>query len=58
LGYFATRNLEVEGRCHEAVLAAADGADLPASATGRELVALCDDYSRELVGVLSVFPRD
>ncbi len=58
LGYFATRNLEVEGRCHEAVLTATDGTDLPASTTGRELLALCDDYSREMVAVLSAFPRD
>ncbi|MFH9553763.1 hypothetical protein ACIBAH_14045 [Streptomyces sp. NPDC051445] len=58
LGYFATRNLEVEGRCHEAILTAADGTNVLASATGRELVALCDDYSRELVAVLSAFPRD
>ncbi|MEW2046448.1 hypothetical protein [Streptomyces sp. NPDC005476] len=58
LGYFATRNLEVEGRCHEAVLAAADGTDLSASATGRELLGLCDEYSRELVAVLTTFPRD
>ncbi|MER5429270.1 hypothetical protein [Streptomyces sp. NPDC002588] len=57
LGYFATRNLEVEGRCHEAILAA-DGADLPASETGRELLALCDDYSRELAAVLRAIPRD
>ena len=58
LGYFATKNLEVEGQCHEAILAAADGADLLASETGRELLALCDDYSRELVSALRAFPRD
>ncbi|MFJ8110263.1 hypothetical protein [Streptomyces sp. NPDC096132] len=58
LGYFATRNLEVEGRCHETILAAADGVDLPASAAGRELLALCDDYGRELVAALGAFPRD
>lgn len=56
LGYFATRNLEVEGRCHEAILAAADS-DPMASGRGRELVALCDDYSRELVAALSALPR-
>ncbi|MDQ0831468.1 hypothetical protein QF032_003312 [Streptomyces achromogenes] len=58
VGYFATRNLEVEGRCHEAILTAVDGTDLLASVTGRDLLALCDNYSRELVAVLSAFPRD
>lgn len=55
LGYFATRNLEVEGRCHEAILSTDV---LPGSETGRELTALCDAYSRELVSALQAFPRD
>ncbi|MFH9553755.1 hypothetical protein ACIBAH_14000 [Streptomyces sp. NPDC051445] len=54
---FATRNLEVENRCHEAILAAADGAVLPASGTGRELLAHCDDCSRELAAAITAFPR-
>ncbi len=56
LGYFATRNLEVEGRCHEAVLAASVGGDLPTSEAGRELLNSCDDYSREMVSALRAFP--
>ncbi|MFD9393171.1 hypothetical protein ACFWBB_21385 [Streptomyces sp. NPDC060000] len=57
LGYFATRNLVVENRCHEAILAATDGSHLPASVTGRELLALCDGYSRELTAAITAFPR-
>ena len=58
LGHFATRNLEVEGQCHEAILAPMDGADLLASATDRNLLTLCDVYSRETVSVLEALPRD
>ncbi|MEU9450649.1 hypothetical protein [Streptomyces sp. NPDC048277] len=58
LGYFATRNLEVEGQCHEAIVATTDGTELLNSATGRDLLALCDEYSREMVSVLKAFPSD
>lgn len=57
LGYFATRNLEVERRCHEAILGAAGGVCMPASALGHELLVLCDDYSCELVSALGTFPH-
>ncbi|WP_437094083.1 hypothetical protein [Streptomyces sp. enrichment culture] len=56
LGYFATRNLEVEGRCHEVVLAASAGGDLLASEAGRELLNMCDDYSSEVASALRAFP--
>lgn len=56
LGYFATRNLEVEGRCHEAILAACTGGDLLTSEAGRELLSSCDNYSSEMVSALRAFP--
>lgn len=56
LGYFATRNLEVEGRCHEAILADSAGGDLPTSEAGRELLNSCDNYSSEMVSALRAFP--
>ncbi|MFK0108651.1 hypothetical protein [Streptomyces sp. NPDC091217] len=58
LGYFATRNLEVEAQCHEVILDTSDGVDLLTSVTGRDLLALCDVYSREMASVLRAFPRD
>ncbi|WP_406317232.1 hypothetical protein [Streptomyces sp. NBC_00118] len=56
LGYFATRNLEVEGRCHEAILAASAGGGLLTSEAGRELLNSCDNYSSEMVSALRAFP--
>lgn len=58
LGYFATRNLEVESRCHEAVLAASDGSEaFAAQEEGRELLSVCDTYSAEVLSALRSFPR-
>ena len=57
VGYFATRNLEVERRCHGEILGAPGGACMPISALGHELLVLCDDYSRELVAALRTFPH-
>lgn len=54
VGYFASRNLEVEGKCHEAILAASDG-KLFTSAAGRELLVDCDDYSNEMLSALRSF---
>jgi hypothetical protein len=48
LGYFATRNLEVEARCHAAVLAGSP----------REPLHLCDEYSHEMLTALKAFPTD
>ena len=48
LGYFAVRNLEVEARCHAAVLAG----------SFRETLRLCDEYSHEVLTALRAFPTD
>ncbi|MFD7134791.1 hypothetical protein [Streptomyces sp. NPDC059894] len=48
-GYFASRNFAVESACHSALRALPDAAGLLDSSTGRELLALCEDFSEELV---------
>jgi hypothetical protein len=48
LGYFATRNLEAEARCHTAVLAG----------SVHEPLSLCDEYSHEMLTTLKAFPTD
>lgn len=48
-GYFASRNFAVESACHGALRALPDSAGLLDSSTGRELLALCEDFSEELV---------
>ncbi|WP_369256167.1 hypothetical protein [Streptomyces sp. R35] len=48
-GYFASRNFAVESACHGALRALPDPAGLLSSSTGRELLALCEDFSEELV---------
>ncbi|MGC9536763.1 hypothetical protein [Streptomyces sp. UG1] len=58
LGYFATRNLEVEGRCHEVILDASAGGDPLSSGVGRELLNSCDRYGREMVSALRAFPSE
>lgn len=55
LGYFGTRNIEVEAACHEAVLAAPADGDLADSAVGRRLKAACDEYSGQLLSALRAF---
>ncbi|MCX4743781.1 hypothetical protein [Streptomyces antibioticus] len=55
LGYFATRNLEVEGRCHDVITGASTGENVLNSAAGRALLDSCDRYSREIVSALRVF---
>ncbi|MFF1739516.1 hypothetical protein [Streptomyces mirabilis] len=57
VGYFASRNLEVEGRCHEAILAASAGGEL-FTAAGHELLINCDDYSNEVLSALRSFVKD
>lgn len=56
LGYFATRNLDIEGRCHETILGASGGGDLLSLEAGRELLHRCDKYSSEMVSALRAFP--
>lgn len=51
LGYFGTRNIEVERRCHEAILAGAAGDALEAP-LGHSVQAACDAYSDELLASL------
>ncbi|QIY96384.1 hypothetical protein HEP87_23155 [Streptomyces sp. S1D4-11] len=58
VGYFASRNLEVEGLCHKAILAGSDGGELFTSAAGRELLINCDDCSNEMLSALRPFVKD
>ncbi|MEU0603982.1 hypothetical protein ABZ484_38070 [Streptomyces sp. NPDC006393] len=58
LRYFGTRNLDIEGACHKAVLAASDHDDLLSSPVGRELVGACDEYSGQMLSALRSFPTD
>ncbi|WP_436521514.1 hypothetical protein [Actinoplanes sp. HUAS TT8] len=51
LGYFGRRNLEIEYRCHDAV-GMTSARELFAAPEGQELLALCDDFSREVVAAL------
>lgn len=55
LGYFGTRNIEVESACHEAILAARIDEDLLNSSAGRQLEASCDEYSSQLLSALRAF---
>ncbi|MFK4112494.1 hypothetical protein [Streptomyces sp. NPDC002176] len=55
LGYFGTRNLQVERDCHESILAAPSGEDLLSSNAGHRLVTACDEYSGELSSALRAF---
>ncbi|MFF3208724.1 hypothetical protein [Streptomyces sp. NPDC002962] len=48
-GYFASRNFAVESACHGALRALPDAASLLDSVTGRELLALCEDFGEELI---------
>ncbi|UXY20237.1 hypothetical protein N8I84_17080 [Streptomyces cynarae] len=58
LDYFGSRNLEVEGVCHKAILAAPEGEDVLSSAEGHELLNACDEYSRQILSALQAFPVD
>ncbi|MER5598238.1 hypothetical protein [Streptomyces sp. NPDC002265] len=48
-GYFASRNFAVASAAHDALAALSDSAGLFDSSTGRELLALCEDFGEELV---------
>ncbi|WP_406344598.1 hypothetical protein [Streptomyces sp. NBC_01578] len=48
-GYFASRNFAVESAGHGSLRALPDAAGLLDSSTGRELLALCEDFGEELV---------
>ncbi|MFE6956922.1 hypothetical protein [Streptomyces sp. NPDC057696] len=48
-GYFGSRNFSVESACHGVLRALPDSAGLLDSSTGRELLALCEDFGEELV---------
>ncbi|SEE28177.1 hypothetical protein SAMN05216489_06073 [Streptomyces sp. 3213] len=58
LGYFGTRNLEIEGACHEAILAALGDDELITSRVGRQLLDRCDEYSNQLASALMAFLTD
>ncbi|MFJ8098226.1 hypothetical protein [Streptomyces griseofuscus] len=51
-GYFASRHLAVETACHGALGVLPDSAGLLDSSTGRELLALCEDFGEELVATM------
>ncbi|MBY8876857.1 hypothetical protein [Actinacidiphila acidipaludis] len=55
LGYFGTRNLEVEAACHEALGDLPADADPLGSAADLSLEAACDAYGTELSAVLATF---
>ncbi|MFF0413475.1 hypothetical protein ACFYUY_23945 [Kitasatospora sp. NPDC004745] len=48
-GYFSSRHFAVETACHGALGVLPDSAGLLDSSTGRELLALCEDFGEELV---------
>ena len=48
-GYFASRHLAVKIACHAALRVLPDSAGLLDSSTGRELLALCEDFGEEVV---------
>ncbi|MEU1896258.1 hypothetical protein [Streptomyces pristinaespiralis] len=48
-GYFASRHFAVETVCHGALGVLPDSTGLLDSSTGRELLALCEDFGEELV---------
>ncbi|MFI8786458.1 hypothetical protein [Streptomyces sp. NPDC055105] len=48
-GYFGSRNFAVESACHGVLPTLPDSAGLLDSSTGRELLALCEDFGEELV---------
>ncbi|MFD7880640.1 hypothetical protein ACFV5G_42400 [Streptomyces sp. NPDC059766] len=48
-GYFASRNLAVASAAHDALPALPDSAGLLGTSTGRELLALCEDFGEEVV---------
>ncbi|MFJ1606906.1 hypothetical protein ACIOHS_26580 [Streptomyces sp. NPDC088253] len=58
LGYFGTRNLDIESTCREAILTVPENEDLLTSVAGRQLPGLCDEYSNQLLSALRAFPTD
>lgn len=48
-GYFASRHFAVETACHGALRVLPDSAGLPDTPTGRQLLALCEDFGEEIV---------
>ncbi|MEU1653565.1 hypothetical protein ACH46N_21375 [Streptomyces pristinaespiralis] len=57
LGYFGTRNLEIEGACHAAIIAVSASEDLLGSAVGHQLEATCDEYSSQISSALRAFTQ-
>ncbi|WP_141726644.1 hypothetical protein [Actinacidiphila rubida] len=55
LGYFGTRNLEVEAACHEAIASAGPEAEALDPAAVRRCMAVCDGFSSELTSALRAF---
>ncbi len=52
LGYLASRNLTIEYACHDAVQSLPPTEGLLDTCAGRDLIALCEDFSGELVAML------
>ena len=55
LGYFGTRNLEVESMCHDVILTASRNDVTASFEEGRQLLGVCDEYSNQLASVLIAF---
>ncbi|MFJ8670157.1 hypothetical protein [Streptomyces sp. NPDC093600] len=51
LGYFGTRNIELEQKCNSAILSF-EGDGWGGSEVGREALGLCDEFGQEVLSVL------
>jgi hypothetical protein len=56
-GYSASLHLAVETACQGALGVLPESAGLPDSSTGRELLALCEDFGKELVTTMQLLGR-
>ncbi|MET9652144.1 hypothetical protein ABZZ44_17995 [Streptomyces sp. NPDC006460] len=53
LGYFGSRNIDLERQCHEAILKSSDGDGSAFTLKdGRDLLEKCDEYGNEVLAVL------
>ncbi|MFD0367666.1 hypothetical protein [Streptomyces sp. NPDC127114] len=52
LGYFGTRNIEIERRCNNVILRSSDGLELWEIGPGREVRQLCYEFGSEILSVL------
>ncbi len=52
LGYFGSRNIDLERQCHQAIQKTSDGESIFDLKEGREILAKCDEFSNEVSDVL------